>query len=123
MPFYTFVCDEGHRTEAKGEYEVSSAPCVTCGEPSSRLPFYAPPTVRIPSGRFEPNHERFLDRAPYINHAHEKAEQEVGGYMKRPTWYNAGIARARSKAIQHGDTKSIQEVNELAKQADTSRPQ
>ena len=122
MPFYTFVCDEGHRTEAKGEYEVSSAPCVTCGEPSSRLPFYAPPTVRIPSGQFEPNHERFLDRAPYINHAHEKAEQEVGRHFKRPEWYNAGIARARLKAIQHRDTKQIQEVNELAEKADTNRP-
>ena len=123
MPYYTFVCDEGHRTEAKGEYEDSSAPCATCGVLAQRLPFYAPPTVRIPSGKFEPNHERFLDRAPYINHAHEKAEQEVGRRMKRPMWYNAGIARARSRAIQHKDSKSIQEVNDLAKQADTSRPQ
>ena len=123
MPFYTFVCEEGHRTEAKGGYEESLTACATCGAPAHRLPFYAPPTVRIPSGRFEPDHERFLDRAPYINHAHEKAEQEVGKYMKRPTWYNAGIARARSRAIEQGDVKSIREVSELAKKADANRRQ
>jgi hypothetical protein len=120
VPFYTYVCGEGHRTEARGRYEESSTAC-HCGAPAYRLPFYAPPTVRIPSGRFEADHERFLDRAPYINDAYEKAEQEVGGYVKRPDWFNAGIARTRSIAVDQGDDKGIREVSDLAKKTDANR--
>lgn len=122
MPNYTYLCEKGHRTEARAGYNVESVPC-KCGLPARRLAFYAPPTVRLLTPRFKVNHERFLDRAPYIDHAHERAEQEVGHRMPRPKWYNAGIARARSRAIQAGSEKQIREVSALAERADRDRPQ
>ncbi len=103
-------------------YDVESIRCTTCGCSARRLAFYAPPTVRMVGVRFEPDHERFLDRAPYIDHAHEKAEQEVGQRLARPKWYNAGIARARSRAVERKDGKAIREVSKLAKKADANRP-
>lgn len=121
MPFYTYLCKRGHRTETRAGYNVESMPCPTCGLSAGRLAFYSPPTLRLLTPRFEPNHERFLDRAPYIDHAHEKAEQEVGQRFARPQWYNAGIARARSKAIEEGNDKQVQEVTALAARADRDR--
>ena len=82
--------------------------------------------MRVPSGRLEPGHdrsqERFLDRAAYIGDAYERAEQEVGGYLKRPKWFNAGITRMRTRAIQTGNTTQLQEVCDLAKRVDANRP-
>ena len=120
MPFYTFVCEKGDRTEVRAGYNVESIPC-KCGLSAQRLAFYAPPTLRLLTPRFEANQERFLDRAPYIDYAHEKAEQEVGRRMPRPKWYNAAIARARSRAIQANDQKQVREVNALAQRADRNR--
>jgi hypothetical protein len=88
------------------------------------VPFYntVHKKLLVPVARkFKVDHERFLDRAHYIDHAHEKAEQEVGMRLARPRWYNAALARSRSKAIEQKDDKAIVEVSELAKRADRDR--
>ena len=124
MPFYEFTCQSGHTTEARRSYEDTSINCPSCGEPAQREAVYRSQGIITESSpsRFTPDYERFIDRAPYIDDAHSKAEQEVGQYMKRPPWYNAGIARARARAIEYGDTKAIKKVNQLAKTMDKNRP-
>lgn len=37
MPIYVYECSDGHVTEAYGDYEASSTPCV-CGGTAERLP-------------------------------------------------------------------------------------
>lgn len=105
-------------------YDDVRIDCPFCGESAQRLAVYRSQGIITESApsRFSPDYERFVDRAPYIDHAHSRMEQEVGRYVKRPKWYNAGIARARSRAIEHGDTKAIKEVSSLAKKADRDRP-
>lgn len=117
---YVFACRQGHRNQTRGP----SGSCVSCGAPTQLVPFYN--TVRkkllVPVARkFKVDPDRFLDRAPYIDYAHGKAEQEVGMRLARPRWYNAALARTRSKAIERKDDKAVVEVSELAKRADRDR--
>ncbi len=119
---YVFVCRQGHRNQTR---ELSGS-CVSCGAPARLVPLYNAihKKLLVPvARRFRVDHERFLDRAAYIDDAHGRAEQEVGMRLARPRWYNAALARARSKAIERKDDKAVVEASELAKRADRDRPQ
>ncbi len=119
---YVFLCRQGHRNKER----QSNGACQSCGAPTRLVPLYNAihKKLLVPvARRFKVDHERFLDRAAYIDHAHGKAEQEVGMRLARPRWYNAALARSRSKAIERKDTKAVAEVSELAKRADRDRDQ
>ena len=116
---YVFACRQGHRSQTR-ERDGS---CEKCGAPTTLVPLYNTTKLIVPRVKLKVDHERFLDRAPYIDDAHERAEQEVGMRLARPRWYNAALARTRSKAIERKDDKAVVEVSELAKRADRDRPQ
>ena len=122
MPWYTYSCPESHKTEARASYDALTAPCGTCGVEATRLPFYSKVEVSVPGEHFEPDHERFLDRAAYAEDAYQRAEQEVGGYIKRPKWLNAGVARARSRIIEGGTKRDLAGITEVARGIDANRP-
>jgi len=40
MPLYDYVCEQEHETEAKAGFDVKTLPCLACGQPAQRVPFY-----------------------------------------------------------------------------------
>jgi len=40
MPFYYFVCEAGHKTELRKNYDVSEVECPVCGKPAYREAIY-----------------------------------------------------------------------------------
>lgn len=67
--------------------------------------------------KFQPDHERFIDRAQEIDYAYSKADQEVGKHVPRPRSYRAGLVRSRAIALDRGDTKLAATASELDKRA------
>lgn len=122
MPWYIFGCAQGHRTgPARSSYATASVTCAECGEDAPRLPFYGDNETFNPSGQFEPDHERFLDRAAEVEYAYSRADQETGEYVARPKWLNAGVARARSRIIQGGTARELREVTRISESVDANR--
>ena len=99
MPFYEFVCEDGHVTVARKGLSEREAPCGDCGQPAQRQ-FSVPYVHGSTTPKFQPDPERFLDRAQEIDYAYTKADNEVGARVSRPRGYRAGLVRARAMLME-----------------------
>ena len=98
--FYVYECVDGHETVARGGVSDSERPCGNCGKPSPRRFANTPFIHGATTPSFQADPERFIDRAPYIEDAYQRAEQEVGAPLDRPKYLRAGAARAQSLTMQ-----------------------
>ena len=119
MPLYDFEDDEGHVTEMRASYEVTTIACPICGAEARRLPIYesqyingetvaksSPKASRM--GNVVDKHGRyrvdlFQEGVAEMNHACEKA-----GVQAPPAWEEA---KRRARRINGG--KVMHEPSEV----------
>ena len=117
MPFYAYRCESGHATTERRGYGDRSILC-GCGDVATRSPFNTPYIHGATTPKFQPDPERFLDRAQEIDYAYSKADQEVGAHVPRPKNYRAGLVRAQSLFWQReGLGRNMGQIVELDKRS------
>ncbi len=124
MPRYEYLCKCGELTGRRGGYEDEVIACPACGQPARRRPFYAAGSIiTATGGRFYPDPHRFLDRAQDIDYAYQRAEQEVGGYLRRGRDFEAGVVRARARLLEEGTKAEQEAIFGIAERMDAHRAQ
>jgi len=117
VPFYEYVCERGHSTTERRGYDIESISCA-CGDVATRTPLNTPYIHGATTPKFQPDPERFLDRAQEIDYAYSKADQEVGAHVPRPQAYRAGIVRSQALSLQReGLGKTTKQLVELDKKS------
>ncbi len=110
-PTYDFLCSEGHSTESRQGYGVTTIPC-RCGVEATRQSVYRQAHIGLaPLPRDEQPSvsgrrlRLFQEASQERDYAYSKIEREIGHSIEAPNLYRQGIARA--KVIKDGKAPPV----------------
>ena len=98
MPVYDYGCENGHITEARRGFSVTSIPCATCGTDAQRRSVYRFGVSGVPQPKYRLT--EYQEAGQEANYYHERMEQDRGQPLAQRDLVRGAIKQARAQGAK-----------------------